>query len=197
MKTGPPPLLPILRSHAQGRLLTTLFMDPDREFTISQLADRSGTSVPTATREVDRGIEAGILRGRRVGRNKLVRADEDGPFFEPLAQLLLRAFGPLPLLAVALSGIANVEHVYVFGSWAARHVGKRGPAPRDIDVLVIGDPNRDDVYEAANSVERQLDRPVQVTIRTPAQWEAATDDSFLREVRRRPLVEVPLAAESP
>ena len=196
MKTGPPPLLPILRSHGQGRLLTTLFLDPDREFTISELADRSGTSVPTATREVDRGIEAGILRGRRVGRSKLVKVDVENPFFEPLAQLLVRAFGPLQLLAAALSGIGDLEHVYIFGSWAARYAGKKGSAPRDLDILVIGDPNRDDIYEAVNGVERQIGRPVQVTIRTAAQWQAATDDSFLREVRRRPLVEVPLAAES-
>ncbi len=33
----------------------------------------------------------------------------------------------------------GVQEAFVFGSWAARYMGEPGAAPRDIDVVVIGD----------------------------------------------------------
>jgi len=43
--------------------------------------------------------------------------------------------------------------VAVYGSWAARHEGIAGPAPNDVDVLVIGDVPRRDLL-AAGHIER-------------------------------------------
>ncbi len=79
--------------------------------------------------------------------------------------------------------------MYLFGSWAARYEGVRGRPPADIDVLVIGRPDRDDVDEAAQQAGARLAREVNVTIRS-AQWWAEGQDSFHHEVRRRPIVSV-------
>lgn len=190
MKTTSPPLLPILRSGAQARLLTTLFLEPDLEFTVSDLAARAGTSIPTATREVARAEKAGIVMSRRVGRSKLVRANLKSDLYEDLSNLLLRTFGPVAVLEKEFSGIQGVEHLYIFGSWAARFAGQPGPPPRDIDVMIVGEPNRDEVYDAAERAESLLSHPVQTTIRTTAQWQALNDDPFIVEVKSRPLLEV-------
>lgn len=77
----------------------------------------------------------------------------------------------------------------VFGSWAARHAGEEGPPPGDIDVLVVGDPDRDEVFDAAERVEGRVHRRVGTTIVSPQRWQAATEP-FLIEVRRRPHVVV-------
>lgn len=59
-----------------------------------------------------------------------------------------------------LAGVAGIKAALAFGSWAARHTGQGGVRPvGDIDVLVLGDPDRDALYEAASRVERQLGRP--------------------------------------
>ena len=48
----------------------------------------------------------------------------------------------------------------------ARFSGSDGKRPvEDIDVLVLGDPDADRLYDAVDGVERHLGRPVQVTIR--------------------------------
>ena len=62
----------------------------------------------------------------------------------------------------------------------------RGRVPNDIDVLVIGEVDLDAMYDAA---ERQTGLPVQATARTRGAWLEA-DESFIREVRSRPLVPV-------
>ncbi|MGP3960560.1 winged helix-turn-helix domain-containing protein [Nonomuraea sp. 3N208] len=68
MRSEPPPLLPI-RSRHQADLLTLLYLQPDREFTLTELAQRVGVPLTTMQREVGRLLEADLLSSRRVGRD--------------------------------------------------------------------------------------------------------------------------------
>ncbi|MFV1962583.1 MAG: MarR family transcriptional regulator [Acidimicrobiia bacterium] len=188
MKVSGPPLLPILRSGNQARLLTVILLSPEREFTLSELANEVGVSLSTVTREIQRASEAGLVVTREVGRAKLVRADTDSVMSEPLTRLLLLSFGPVVVVAEELAGIGDIEAAYIFGSWAARYMGQAGPSPQDLDLLIIGTSDRDVVYAAADRIERRVGRPVQVTFRSLARWNEPGEDSFVQEVRKRPLV---------
>jgi len=106
-----------------------------------------------------------------------------------LTELLLRSFGPRQVIAEEFAGLAQVDAAYLFGSWAARYSGQRGRAPADIDVLVIGQPDRDEVDEAAQRAGSRLAREVNVTIRS-AEWWHEGADSFHNEVNRRPIITV-------
>ena len=77
--------------------------------------------------------------------------------------------------------------VAVYGSWAARYEGIAGPAPNDVDVLVIGDVPRRDLYEAAERAEQRLGLPVNPVLCTPERWLAAADP-LIQQVRSAPLV---------
>jgi predicted nucleotidyltransferase len=107
--------------------------------------------------------------------------------YQPFGQIILATYGPPAVLTQELAGIAGIDHVYLFGSWAARYLGELGRAPNDIDVFVVGSPDPAEVYDAAERAERQVGLPVQATIRARQQWEQG-DDPFLVEVRSRPLV---------
>jgi predicted nucleotidyltransferase len=193
MQSRSPLLLPVLRSPLQAAVLTRLLLEPDRAESLSDLARATGVSVATVQREVERAESAGLLASERIGATRLVRADTTSPLFKPLADLLLIAFGPLSVVTDVLAGIEGIEEAYLFGSWAARYTGTPGRAPNDVDVLVIGHPEREAIHDAAEQAERTLARPVQITIRSPRAWKRAEDDPFLREVRARPLVPIPLA----
>jgi len=188
MQAPAPPLLPLLRSRLQAELLTLVLSSPGREWSLTELAGRAGGSVSSAQREMARAAEAGVVSSRRLGSTRLVTAAES-PLTGPLTELLLRSFGPGQVVAEEFAGLGGVEAVYLFGSWAARYEGVRGRPPADIDVLVIGAPDRDDLDEAAQRAGSRLAREVNVTIRS-AQWWREGQDSFHREVTRRPLVTV-------
>ncbi len=187
MRTSAPLLLPLFRSQLQGRLLAVLYVEPERTRTISELAERLGAHVATVHREVDRLERAGVLESRRVGRTKVVRPNEDSPFEPELSSLVLKSFGPVPILSSLLGRVAGLEEAYVFGSWAERHQGIPGASPRDVDVLVVGRPDRDEVYEVAGEAERIIGLPVDIVIRSPEAWEQK-DDGIARTVRSGPSV---------
>src|SRR5579859_7902292 len=59
MQTPAPPLLPLLRSRLQAELLTVVLLTPGREWSLTELADRAGSSLSSAQREMARAEEAG------------------------------------------------------------------------------------------------------------------------------------------
>lgn len=187
-----PSLLPIFRSQQQAELLALLLGDPQLEVSLSDLAERLATPYPSVHREVDRAQRAGLVTSRKVGNTRLVRASTSSPYFEGLSQVLTRAFGVPAVLASALRPLEGISEAFVYGSWAARYAGSEGQRPvEDIDVLVLGKPDRDRLYEALHGVEQRLGRPVQITIRA-SDWLASGAGSFHDTVASRPMVPIPL-----
>lgn len=194
MQSVAPPLLPLLRSALQGQILTLILLNPEAEWSLTDLATRVGASVSTAQREVSRAEQAGVAISRRVGTTRLVRA-APSPITAPLTELLLRSFGPPQVVAEEFGGVGGIGGLYVFGSWAARQAGVSGRAPADLDVLVIGRPDRDTVDEAAERARHRLAREVNVTTRSLEWWRTGTD-GFHVEVTTRPLVTIRAAPEA-
>jgi hypothetical protein len=82
----------------------------------------------------------------------------------------------------------------LYGSWAARHAGQPGLRPiGDIDILILGQPDRDKLYDVLGTVESRLGRPVQATIRD-ADWLDSGSGSFHDSVTSRPLLQLALGA---
>lgn len=196
-RTAAPELLPIFRSQQQAELLADILDDPNREESLADLTRRLGIPTASIHREVERAERAGIVMSRRVGKTRLIRANTSSPYFGPLRQLLVSAFGVPARIRSALAETLGVEAVYIFGSWAARWSGEGGDRPvGDIDVLVLGDPDRDAVYAAAYEVGLEVGREVQVQIRA-ARWLDEGTGSFHDTVVGRPMVQVLPAPSQP
>jgi DNA-binding transcriptional ArsR family regulator len=189
MRSDAPRLLPVLRSQHQADLLAALLLHPEQEHTITDLARRLSVPQSTVSGEVRRLADAGILTVRHVGRSRLVQANTGSRLTAPLTELLTLTYGPHVVIADEFAGLDNVVLVVIFGSWAARYQGQRGQPPNDVDVLVVGTPDRVAMYGAAERAESRLGRPVNPTISSPEQWENPTEP-FIREIISRPYVTI-------
>lgn len=182
-----PVLLPILRSQQQGVILALLLGDPDLELSLTEIAARTGAPHPSVYREVQRAEQAGLVTSRKIGNTRLVRANTASPYYAGLAEVLTRAFGVPAVLAETLEPVRGIAAAYIYGSWAARHEGQAGQRPvGDIDVLILGEPDRDQLYAALAAAEERLGRPVQATIRDPS-WLSSGSGSFYDTVTSRPM----------
>jgi len=143
--------------------------------------------------EADRLVMAGLVRETRRGRSRLLRAETSGPVSRPLTDLLAVTYGPLPFSVICCQELTAYRPLTFYGSWAARYLGEPGPVPHDVDVLVVGAANEDDLYEIARVAEACLGREVNISVVRPQYWEAPDPaDSFMRHARERPLVELEL-----
>ena len=189
-----PALLPILRSQQQGEILALLLGDPDLELSLTEIAARTGAPHPSVYREIQRAEQAGLVTTRKMGNMRLVRANTASPYYPGLADVLTRAFGVPAVLAEVLRPVGGIAAAYIYGSWAARHDGQAGQRPvGDIDVLVLGEPDRDRLYDALSTAEERLGRPIQATIREPA-WLDSGTGAFHDTVVSRPLLKLTFPA---
>jgi DNA-binding transcriptional ArsR family regulator len=194
MRTTAPPLLPLFRSDGQGRLLARIYLH--KPVSVADLARDLGLDDGGITREADRLEHAGLVRSERLGRNRILHANEESPYYRDLYNLLLKAFGPGTVLGTELSKVDGVQEAYIYGSWAARYAGEPGPDPADLDVIVVGDPASGlELNDVAIGLYSRLGREVNLHVVDPAEWDAA-ESGFLREVQRRPLVPIQLARVS-
>ena len=180
-------LTPFLRSDAQGAVLAETMLDPTTELTISEIARRAGVLPAVAHREVSRLVDADVLRDRRQGNNRLIRANTEHPLWQPMSQIVVETYGPAPLLRDLLAEVPGIREAYIYGSWASRRVGQPGSPPRDIDVLVVGDPSRTDLLDVADAAQQRLHTEVNIRTVRPEEW-ATRDQPFLMTVASRPLI---------
>ena len=164
--------LPIFRSTEQARLLSELFLYAAEPLSLRHLAVRTGISPSGVHKEVARLEAAGLVESRRVGRTRLVSANRDSPFHHDLRGLLAKAFGPEVILAERLSTVAGVESAFIYGSWASSEESNLRRPARDVDLMVLGTPDLDRLYQVTGEVEDLIDRPVNVAVFTPEEWEA-------------------------
>lgn len=172
--------LPIFRSEEQVRLLVVLFVLAREPMTLTEIAARAGVSMGVTHKEVESLEAAGLVVSHRRGNARLVEPDQSSHLAADLRALLTKAFGPAAMIQDALSGIEGIDEAFIFGSMA--HPAGVEP-PNDVDLLIIGQPELDEVYEAIRSVEDLIGLPVNIVVRTRDEW-LDDESGFAQRVRR-------------
>jgi predicted nucleotidyltransferase len=194
MRTAAPTQLPLFRSEGQARLLTRLFLSFGRsDAPVAEIARELGLDPGGVAREADRLEQAGLIRSSRVGRQRHLRANIDSPYYQPLRDLLARAYGPPALIRNALTQLGGVDKALIYGSWAARYQNQPGPPPNDLDVLVVGNPQRRALARTTRELSEELGLEVDPHVVSLADYEEGTT-GFLRTIKQGPVIELDLEA---
>ncbi len=189
MKNSFSALSPLLRSDALGLLMASVYLAPDAEFTLSDLAQRSGQSVASVMRDVDRLVEAEYLSERRVGRSRLVSANKEHPLYLQFSAIFIHSHGPLAVIPNLLKEVSGLEGAFIFGSWASRYMGTAGPSPQDVDVLLIGEPKLSAVSKFSTKASDLLLREVNPVVVSAQDWNNQST-AFLKTLAKSELVNV-------
>jgi DNA-binding Lrp family transcriptional regulator len=189
MRSAAPALLPVFRSKLQADILAVLLLNPQQEHSLTDLAKRFDAPLSTVHFEIRRLTEAALLRRRTAGRSVMVQANSSNRLVEPLTELLSLSWGPMQVVAEEFADLGGAELVLIFGSWAARYLQSPGPPPHDLDVLVVGRPGRDAVYDAADRAQQRLAMPVNPVIRASDAWREAADP-LVQQIQSGPFVTV-------
>ena len=123
-----------------------------------------------------------------VASTRVLDCDGESALVEPLRKIFRVATGPVVFLAEGLARIDGIKSAFLYGSFVARMLGDAGPAPHDIDVMVLGEPDVDAVYEACARVEAAVHPLLEPTVLTAAEFDAPS--GLLDNVRSDPAVAV-------
>jgi predicted nucleotidyltransferase len=183
MRTSIPSLLPLFRSEMQVRMLALLLLQPERNWTLHELADTLHAPASSVHRELGRAEASGVIRRDAARRPHQFSAATNDAFFEPLADLLRRSFGVDETLRASLDR-PGVQAAVIYGSWAA---GSRRP-DSDIDVLVVGDADLRELRRVVRPIGKDVGRTVDLTVLSEDEFRRLLTErsSFARRVMEAP-----------
>ena len=182
----PTGLADALFTPVQQRLLGLLFGQPDRRFQGAELIRLANAGTGAPHRLLQRLASCGLVQVEAVGRQKFYQANPAAPIHKELVALVRKTIGLREPLREALMPLANdIELAFVYGSVASGEDG----AASDIDLMVVAD-TLDYVmlFDALQVAEQVLDRPVNPSIISPADWvrRRRQKDGFIARVATRP-----------
>ena len=152
--------LAALISPTRQGVLTTLFLRPEKEWYLSELAASLGTGPSSLQREVDALVRVGILKKRVDGRRSYVQANEDSPIFPELRGLVEKTSGIVPMLRDAVKRTKGLQIAFIYGSLAR---GEEG-AESDVDVMLLGNVSTMELSPRLRAVETAVGRQVNPTV---------------------------------
>lgn len=186
VKAGLPQLERLLGSKTRARLLSIFATNPREEFLASQLILRSGLSETSVRYELPRLVHLGLVRERKVGQEKLYRANDTHPLFPEIKQMVYKTAGLGEALRQAIGEISGVIAAFIYGSVAK---GTENPQS-DIDLFILGSPKRSPLSSALRRAEERIGREINLTSMTPAEWRErrAANETFTGELLRSPKI---------
>lgn len=166
----------------QQRVLALLFGQPERSFFATEIIARVATGSGAVQRELQKLVEAGLVRVTRLGTQKHYQADPAAAIFSELCLLVRKTMGLAEPLREALGPLREkIELALVYGSVAKG----RDKATSDIDLLIVGqDLMLEEVYAALAAAEKELGRSIHPTLYSPEELETklSQGNSFLTKV---------------
>ena len=181
----------IITSKTKVNLLVKLFLNPAMKAYLRELAKEFDLSTNSVRTELNILTENRILRAERDGRNVYYRANTEHPLFPEISSMVRKITGIDELARSVIERLGNLEEVYLVGDYA------RGMDTGIIDLILIGEINREKLDDVIMKTERYIERKIRPLVLTTDEfsklekkgrlgpvmrlWDRKTPDRRLRE----------------
>jgi len=166
-------------------ILATVLLQPRKSWYLSDLAAHLGRRNPSSLqRELESLVAGEILVRRHEGNRVYFQANRDCPVYAELVGLLAKTAGLTEVVRTSLTPLAaRMRLAFVHGSVAR----SEEHATSDVDLVVVGEVGLSQLSPALRSAETQLDRTINASVYTPAEFAAkvAGRSHFLTNVLQR------------
>jgi predicted nucleotidyltransferase len=164
------------------RVLSVLFGEPERAFSISEIIRMAASGNGAVARELDRLRAANLI----TVRGKLYQVNRHSPIFNELRMMLLKTIGLVEPLRSALKPLeSKIDFAFIFGSVAKG----LDTATSDIDLMIVSDDVAyGEVFKAVQKAEKQLRRTVSPQMLTAEEWRQKRKEkgSFVSKIADQP-----------
>jgi predicted nucleotidyltransferase len=177
----------VLFGQIRGKVLALLYGKPDSSFYVRQIARHVNASAGAVQRELEKLAEVDLVVRTPVGNLVFYQVNQRSPLFVEMRALVSKTAGIFNVLRSALESLAKrITVAFVYGS-VARQQERAGS---DIDLMIIGDVELDDVLAGLANPEAVLGRAVNPTVYSMHEFRKRWEDGnhFLKAVIGGPKV---------
>lgn len=151
----------LITSKSRIEVLTWFVTHPGERFHYVQLLGVLKLGHASIQKELKRLEDGGILSSKKEGNIRFYWVNQEHPLYPPLKEIVFKTTGLADVLKDSLGPlVSQIRAAFIYGSVAKNLEEARS----DIDVMVIGDVDLDDLHRAISSAEQLLDREVNFSV---------------------------------
>ena len=171
-----------LFTKTQQRVLGLLYGKPDQSFYLREIMRAVAMGRGTVRRELDRLVDADLVRITHTGNQHHYQANEDNPVFTELHAIVRKTFGIVDVIRAALAPLLEkVELAFIYGSIAKGGAG----AKSDVDLMLVADDlTYGEIMRLLEEAEQSLGRDINPSIYDRDEFKAKLNakNTFLTRV---------------
>ena len=170
----------LFSSRVRVQLLSHFLLHPETRDHIRALAAQVDAQYSAVWKELNNLEEAGLLKSETLGGRKIFTLNSDYPIVPELRNIILKTIGAGDLVRGSLKDLEEVDAAFIFGSFA----DGEPDADSDLDIMLIGDLDIEQVTPIIVEMEDMLDRNVNYVLFTLDEWKSrvADKDPFVTNV---------------
>jgi DNA-binding MarR family transcriptional regulator len=167
-------LTELFSSKTRIRLLLKLFLNADVSCYLRELAQEFQVAPSTLKSELDSLSRAGYLSKKQNGRSTLFQANKGHPLFPEIHSIVRKSLGIDALVDKVKDNLGQVEAVYILDDYA------RGNDSGLIDLLIVGEVDREQLNRYIELTERKINRRVRALVESPGGFQERQGMYFKR-----------------
>ena len=167
-------------------LLARLYLEPEREFRMRELARLTGISAGSVLHELKQLQAADLVRRSEDRALVTYRANPASPVFEELRGIVEKTSGIDDVVRQALLAAGKkIRLALIYGS-VAKGTNR---AAGDLDVLIVGDVAFDALVRLLQPAEQRIGREISPRLYSPQEFrKKRSTDRFLKSVLASPVI---------
>jgi len=176
----------LLSSKVRQKLFRLYFSQTNRRYYLRELERLLDEPVGNIRRELLRWSKAGLFLREKVGNLTYYSLNKSFPLYEELKAIVSKTIGIEYILKEGLKGIESIVLAIIYGSVASGE----DTGNSDIDVLLIGNPDMDELVNNVQEMEKELGREINYVLYTPEEFKRKKEarNTFIIDVLRNPKV---------
>lgn len=146
----------LLTSKLRRRLLSHYFTHADERYYIREVAALLNLDPGNLSKEFRKLAKEGLFQEERKGKIKFYRLNPRYPLYNEIRQIIFKTEGVEGSLRKLVNEFPEVQLAFIYGSYAE---GKE-KASSDIDLVIVGTPDRKRLTSKIRNLEDQLQREI-------------------------------------
>ena len=147
----------ISKSKIKQKILRLFFAQTDKEYYLSEIAQKIQGSIGNTQRELEKMSKAGILNSFKKANLRFYSLNKANPIYQQLKDIVHKTIGIETEIKGVIKKMPGVKFALIFGSYA-----KKGDfsAASDLDLMIIGEVEESQLSIMIKKIEKEIDREI-------------------------------------
>lgn len=145
-----------LFKNSKGEILNLFFKDTEKEYYLREIARNLDKEPSHFQKALNSLVKEGVLKDERKGNLRFFKLNKNYPLYEEFKKIISKTLGIEARFKEMINNLTGIEYAFIFGSIAKN----KEYSESDIDLMLIGQINQDDLIDKVSELEHELKREI-------------------------------------